>query len=106
MARNLYLIEAKARYDYTCEACGILIGRGKFYFRHDPLPRYMNPRGRRPPRTHWCRECVQAAEPGPPDKITGRLLIPIVRVVARTDHAFRPLRIEILRITDLLVEQL
>jgi restriction endonuclease len=107
MARNLYLIEAKARSSYTCEACGTLIRSGKLYFRHDPFPRFMNPRGRRAPRTHWCRECIHAAEPGLPDKITGRLLVPVVRVVgARTDPGFRPLRIEIVGITDLLIQQL
>ena len=107
VAGHLYLILVKARYPYACESCGKQIKRGEPYFRHDPFPRLTSLSGERAPRTHWCRECIRAAEPGLPAHLTGRILIPMVRV--RKSHRgprLHPIRVEIIRITELLIEQI
>lgn len=81
MSETLYLLETRARKDYICPACQRRIPQGSLHFRHDPFPAARLHRGLR--ITHWCRDCILAANPGPRDWITHRIRIPIVRVIDR-----------------------
>lgn len=102
---TLYLLETHARRDYSCAACQRPIRRGSLYFRHDPFPAARIHRGQK--TTHWCRECITAADPGPKDSITKRLWVPAVRVLGSGPSAAReqedlftavPLQIEVVGI--------
>lgn len=104
---TLYLIESKAAGTYLCAACGRAIPRGKQHYRHDPFPAARIHRGQK--TTHWCLGCIAASNPGPPDKITGRLWIPTVRVLSPTysrQSTLQPARVEIFGAASLLVKQL
>jgi len=108
MARTLYLIEARAKSDYTCPACRQPIARGALHFRHDPYPYSRAYRGHK--TSHWCCDCISASAPGPKDWITGRLHVPAVAVISRsmaeTAHPpFEPLRVELVGIGRVLAEQ-
>ncbi len=71
MAKSLYLIETRARQDFTCPACKRLIPRGSPHFRHEPHPYARVFRGEK--RSHWCYECITAT-PSVRDEV-GRLWI-------------------------------
>lgn len=109
MASTLYLIEARAKDDYTCSSCNSLIPRGSFHFRHDPHPQARRHRDQR--TSHWCRGCILAAVAAPQDLITGRLRVPAIRVTSLMGHKrdeplLKPLRVEIVGIGQLLSQRL
>ena len=101
---TLYLLETRAKYDYQCAACQRAIMRGTQHFRHDPFPAARMHRGQRV--SHWCRDCILAATAESKDRITGRLLVPAVRVMGEaTSHALEPLQIHVIGVGSL-VERL
>lgn len=111
MSETLYLIETKARNDYICPACKRRIPRGSLHFRHDPFPAARMFRGQL--TTHWCRECVLASSPSPKEFVTGRVRVPIVRVMNQSPSStetqlslFALLRVELVGIGSTLSEQL
>lgn len=111
MSATLYLIETRARNEYTCPACMRKISRGALHFRHDPHPAARMYRGE--PTIHWCRECILTSNSGPIDSITKRIRVPAVRVVRQVSHArdvqlplFAPLRVQLVGIGQILSEQL
>lgn len=118
MSESLYLIETRARMDYTCSGCGNLVLKGGWHFRHDPFPAARIHRGLKV--THWCRDCILAVEPAPKDRITGRIRVPVVqvinhsRIIEPVQHPstqmelplFTPLRIELVGIGSFLTERL
>jgi hypothetical protein len=107
MPITLFLIEARARTSYRCEACNEVIGKGTRYFRHDPFPGGFRAGGGRYRRTHWCRACIDSSDPGEPDPLTQRIRIPIVRVVREgTEALVRPIRVQLVGISDVLRQQL
>lgn len=121
MSISLYLIETKAKAPYVCAGCKSEIPRFALHFRHDPYPFARQFRGQ--PTTHWCRECILAAQPGPKDRFTGRLRIPAVRVLGRPltekQHArlaeaeresvdlplFRPVEIDVVSVSEILLDR-
>jgi hypothetical protein len=113
MSITLYLIETQARNEYICPACLQKIPKGVLHFRHDPYPAARRFRGES--TTHWCRQCIMASDPGPKERITGRIRIPVFRVMGRQSPAveaqlplplFAPLRVELVGIGAILSEQL
>jgi len=111
MPETLYLIETRARNDYTCSACRRRISRGTLYFRHDPFPAARMFRGQL--TTHWCRECILASAPGPKELVTGRIRVPAVRVMNRSSSSVEkqlsllaPLQVQLVGIGPILSEQL
>jgi len=108
MSATLYLIETRARSEYTCPACRRRISRGTLHFRHDPFPAARIFRGE--PTTHWCRECILASDPEPKDLITQRIRVPVFRVIRPIPDEqlplFVPLRVELVGIGHILSEQL
>lgn len=110
MSITLYLIETRAKNEYTCPACLRKIPRGTMHFRHDPHPAARMYRGQ--PTTHWCRECILAANPGPKERPTRRIRVPIVRVMPPSSSEkaqlplFAPLQVELIGISSILSERL
>lgn len=111
MSVTLYLVESRARNEYTCPSCLRKIPRGVPHFRHDPHPAARVFRGQ--PTTHWCRQCILASDPGPKERTTGRLRIPIVRVLNRVLPfeeeqlpLFAPLKVELIGISAVLLNHL
>src|SRR5579872_3491435 len=97
---TLYLIEAQAKYSYSCSACGSSIPRGTIYFRHDPFPAARVYRGVK--TSHWCRDCVVASNPGPKDSFTGRIRVPVIQVLSKSrgeteiaDGLFAPVQVQL-----------
>jgi hypothetical protein len=107
---TLYLLETKAAKAYACEGCGATIRRGSAHFRHDPVPQARLHRGEK--YTHWCRDCIMAANPGAKEWPTGRLWVSKNSVLAarRDSRArndlIRPLQIELLGVGECLSKQL
>ena len=109
MGVTLYLIETRAKHNYTCPACHSLIPRGTSYFRHDPHPYARTHRGQK--ISHWCRQCIWASMPGPQDTITKRIRVPALQVLSQaldgSDLAHvEPVRVELFGIGSLLCEKL
>lgn len=111
MGATLYLIETRARKEYTCPACLQKISKGTLHFRHDPHPAARIYRGE--PTTHWCRECIFASNPGPKEFVTKRIRVPIIRVMRKSLlevdaqlPLFALLRVELIDIGQILSEQL
>jgi hypothetical protein len=109
--QTLYLIQARAAGTYLCDACSRPIPQGRSHFRHDPHPYARLYRGEK--TRHFCRDCISGAEPGPPDRVTGRIRVPAVRVIDsdrpanRTEKALlEPMRIELIGIAPILMERL
>ncbi len=108
--KTLYLIETRAKRDYTCPSCQRVIYRGDLHFRHDPFPAAQSFRGEK--TTHWCRDCIISSATGPKDPITRRLRIPVVRVVPAIRIGdsqlplFRPLRVNLVGVGVTLAERL
>lgn len=110
MSMTLYLIETRARYEYICPACSRIIPRGALHFRHDPHPYARLFRGQS--TTHWCHQCISASEPGPKERTTGRLRVPIVRVMRRSPFSaqaelplFTPLQVSFVGVGSILSKQ-
>ena len=108
MGITLYLRETRAKNDFVCPACDKTIIRGTPHFRHDPIMYAQMYRAQR--RTHWCRECILACEPGPKDSITQKLRVPAVRVMGRlcngTAVELLPIRLQYVGIGGLLATKL
>lgn len=77
MSKHLYLTESRARYNYICSGCGVVIARGLTYFRHDPYPSARMYRGEK--ATQWCFPCISSASVTR-DGITGRIRVPMIQV--------------------------
>jgi hypothetical protein len=107
---TLYLLETRAAENCTCAACHRVIRRGTAHFRHDPVAQARYFRGEK--YSHWCYQCIMATNPGPKDKITGRLWVARSVVVevskGRTGDMLRldPVRIALIGIGPALSEQL
>jgi Restriction endonuclease len=103
---TLYLLETKAAKTYAREGCGNTIRRGERHFRHDPFIEARRHRGEK--YTHWCRDCIMAANPGEPERPTQRLWVSKRAVLearereAKRQQIVRPVRIELLGIGDCL----
>ncbi len=108
MGITLYLLETRAKSEYVCPACDKTILRGTAHFRHDPIMYAQMHRAQR--RSHWCRECILACDPGPKEKITQRLRLPAFRVMTRSSKGtaikLLPIRVECVGVGRLLAEKL
>lgn len=80
VGKTLYLKDTKAQRSYACENCRIAIPKGAIHFRHDPHPYARQFRDE--PTTHWCHQCITAAEPTV-DQV-GRFWVPVVKVASVT----------------------
>jgi Restriction endonuclease len=105
---TLYLLETRAKNDFVCPSCDKMIVRGTPHFRHDPIMYAQMHRGQR--RSHWCRDCILACEPGPKEQITRRLRVPAARVMGRlyggTAVELLPIRVQCFGIGRVLAEKL
>ncbi len=105
MGETLYLLESRARKDYTCPGCGHQITAGSLHFRHTPHPAAWIHRGRR--GSHWCHACICAATPEPKEHVTGRVRVPALRVAGPSfTNSIQPLRVELVGIGQVLCEKL
>lgn len=103
MGNTLYLLETRAKADYTCPACNRVIPKGSLHFRHDPHPSARRYRGQK--ITHWCGECIAAAGPAPEERVTRRIRVPALRVLTQSRGDFeqlQPLRVELVSVGRLL----
>jgi hypothetical protein len=108
MGITLYLLETRAKNDFICPSCDKVVVRGTPHFRHDPIMYAQMYRGQR--RSHWCRECILACEPGPKEHPTQRLRVPAARVMSHvrggTAVELQPIRVQCLGIGHVLAEKL
>ena len=107
---TLYLLETRAAKTYQCSGCGATIPRGMMHFRHDPHPMARRHRGER--YSHWCRNCILSASPGPEEQVTHRLFVSrdAIRSMNTPDTGqlplFDPVRVELVGVGRTLSERI